>query len=177
MSVTKKLGLTAIGAVVVGGALLGATRVSQAQSGGDYLPQATLVEVMDAMVMPLAQALWDSVSYEDTVKGPATEEGWQKARAAAVSLAEASNALVIPGRSVAPPSRPTGDGELSAKEIHDLIAQNRGAWVGHAHALHEVAMQAIAAIDAKNAEQLGDVGGTLDAVCEGCHKQFWYPNQ
>jgi hypothetical protein len=149
----------------------------KAQNSQDYVPQATIVEVMDSMVMPLAQVLWDAVIYEDTVKGPESDEGWQKVRWAAVSLAEAANVLMIPGRPVAAPDAVAGEGELSPKEIQDLIAKTRGAWVGHARAMHEVAMQAIEAVDAKNAEQLSDVGGTLDSVCEGCHLQFWYPNQ
>ena len=158
-------------------AMFGSAAGLNAQRRQDYLPQATIVEVMDSMVMPLAQGLWDAVVYEDTIKGPETDEGWQKVRWAAVSLAESANVLMIPERPVADADAVAGEGELSPKEIQDLITKNRGAWVGHARGLHEIAMQAIQAVDAKNAEQLGDVGGTLDSVCEGCHLQFWYPNQ
>jgi hypothetical protein len=164
----------AAGAVAL---LLGLAAGSSAQSGQEYMPEVTLVDVMNGMVMPFAQVVWDAVVYEDTIHGPATEEGWQQARNAAVALAESANVLVIPGRPVAAPDRVAGEGELSPKEIEALIAKNRGAWVGHAHSLHAVAMQAIEAIDARDAEKLSDVGGTLDAVCEGCHTQFWYPNQ
>ena len=157
--------------------MFGLTAGLKAQSGQDYLPQATIVEVMDSMVMPLAQALWDAVVYEEAIKGPETDEGWQQVRRAAVSLAESANVLMIPGRPAAAPDAVAGEGELSPKEIQELIAKNRGAWVGHARGLHEIAMQAIQAVDAKDAEQLGDIGGTLDTVCEGCHLQFWYPNQ
>jgi hypothetical protein len=38
-------------------------------------------------------------------------------------------------------------------------------------------MQAIAAIDAKDGERISEVGGTIDSACEGCHLQFWYPQQ
>jgi hypothetical protein len=162
------------GAVVL---LLELAAGSSAQSGADYLPEATIVDIMNGMVMPFAQAVWNAVVYEDTVRGPETEEGWQQARNAAVALAESANVLVIPGRRVAAPDKAAGEGELSPKEIEELIAKNRGAWVAHAHSLHAVAMQAIDAIDARDAEKLADVGGTLDAVCEGCHTQFWYPNQ
>lgn len=158
-------------------AILGSAVGLNAQEGQDYLPQATIVELMDSMVMPLAQALWDAVIYDDPIKGPETDEEWQKVRWAAVSLAETANVLMIPGRPVAAPGAVAGEGELSPKEIQELIEKNRGAWVGHARGLHEIATQAIQAVDAKNVEGLSDVGGTLDSVCEGCHVQFWYPNQ
>ena len=157
--------------------IVGSAGYLDAQAGQDYRPQATLVEVMDSMVMPLAQKLWDAVVYEDTIKGPETDEGWQDVRRAAVALAETANVLMIPDRSVAESDKTPGEGELSSQEIQGLIAKNHGAWIGYSAALHEIAMQAIAAVDAKNAEQLFDVGGSLDSVCESCHQQFWYPNQ
>lgn len=165
------------GAIGAAALLLGLAGGSSAQSGQDFMPQATIAEIMNGMVMPFAQIVWDAVVYEDTIHGPATDEGWLQARNAAVALAESANVLVIPGRRVAGPDKVAGEGELSPKEIEELIAKNRGAWVGHAHSLHAVAMQAIEAIDARDAMKLSDVGGTLDAVCEGCHMQFWYPNQ
>ena len=61
--------------------------------------------------------------------------------------------------------------------MNALINKDHDAWIAHAHVLHEAAMQAIAAIDAKNGEQISEVGGTIDSACEGCHLQFWYPQQ
>jgi hypothetical protein len=171
---TRRSPLAAAAGVVT---IVGTAGYLGAQADPDYLPQATVVEVMDSMVMPLAQTLWDAVVYDDTIKGPATDEGWQEVRRAAVSLAETANVLMIPNRAVAAPGKTAGEGELSPQEIQALIDQNHGAWVGYARGLHEIAMQAIAAVDAKNAEQLADVGGALDSVCEACHTQFWYPNQ
>jgi hypothetical protein len=168
-----RLAATAVGGVTI----VGSTAYLHAQAGQDTAPEATLVEVMASAVMPLAQTLWDAVTYEDTIKGPDTEEGWQKARAAAVSLGEAADALMIPDRPVAAPGAAQREGELSPEEIQALIAKNHDAWIGFSRALHEVAAQAIHAVDTKNAEELADVGGTLDSVCQGCHQQFWYPNQ
>ena len=90
-------------------AMFGSAAGLNAQRRQDYLPQATIVEVMDSMVMPLAQGLWDAVVYEDTIKGPETDEGWQKVRWAAVSLAESANVLMIPGRPVAAPDAVEGE--------------------------------------------------------------------
>jgi hypothetical protein len=158
-------------------AVLGWGVGSNAQDAQDYLPEATLDEVMNAMVMPFAEVVWEAVVYEDTIKGPATDEGWQKARNAAVALAESANVIMIPNRPVAAADRVVGEGELSPQEIGELVATSRGAWVGYARSLHEVATQTIQAIDARDPEKLADLGGTMDAVCQACHKQFWYPNQ
>lgn len=163
----------AAGVAMVLGLLAGAN----AQQGEDYLPQATIVEIMNSMVAPFTQTVWDAVVYDDPIKGPDTEEGWQAVRSAAVALAESANVLTIPGRSVTGPDRAASEGELSPREIADLIEQNREDWIAHTHALHEVAMQAIQAVDAKSAEKLADVGGKLNEVCERCHAQFWYPNR
>jgi hypothetical protein len=70
-----------------------------------------------------------------------------------------------------------GEGELSPQEIGELIGKNRDAWVAYSRSLHEVAMQTIQAIDARDPEKLADLGGSMDAICQACHKQFWYPNQ
>jgi cytochrome c556 len=165
-----RLAAVAMGTV----AIVGSAGYLDAQAGQ---PQETLVEVMDSKVMPLAQTLWDAVVYEDTIKGPETEEGWQKVRAAAVSLAETADALLIPDRPVAPPGKTPGEGELSPQEIQALIAKNHDAWIGFAHGLHEVSAQAVHAVDTKSVDELSEVAGTLDSVCEGCHQVFWYPNQ
>ncbi|HET8699346.1 MAG TPA: hypothetical protein VFO94_17805 [Gammaproteobacteria bacterium] len=150
----------------------------------DFNPTATIIEIMDAMVMPSAQILWDAVAVDVTEKGtvektPQTDEDWQKLRWTAITLAEATNALVVPGRKVAPAGTKSQnpDSELEPAQIQAMLAKDRGAWVAHAKVLHEAAMEMIKAIDAKNIDGVSDAGGTLDAACEGCHLQFWYPNQ
>ena len=153
-----------------------------AQPSGDFLPQITVVEIMDSMVMPAAQVVWDAVAYDvtaagETITGPKTDEDWQKLRWSAVELAESANNLVVPGRLVNHPGAVAAEGELAPDKIQELIAANRGAWVAHTHVLYEAAMQAVRAIDAKNPEQVSDAGGTIDTACEGCHLQFWYPDQ
>ncbi len=153
-------------------------------SASNFTPEATVVEVMDSMVMSTAQVLWDAVSVDVTEKGtiekyPKTDEDWQKVRWAAVTLAEATNVLAIPGRRVAPPGTKSEnpDAELSPEQIQKLYDSEFPAFVAHAKVLHQAAMEAVKAIDAKNVDMLSEAGGTIDAACESCHLQFWYPNQ
>jgi cytochrome c556 len=169
---------------------LALTGGAQAQSQGKasaespYIPTATIKEIMDSMVAPTAQVLWDAVGVTVTEKGtvekvPETDQEWATLRQNAVTLAEATNVLIIPGRHVDEPGAQTAaqTGELAPPQIEARIKMDRMAWIAHAHVLHVAAMQAIKAIDAKDVQGLTDVGGTIDEACETCHLQFWYPNQ
>lgn len=147
-----------------------------------FIPRATVVEIMDSMVMSTADVLWNAVGVSSSENGivenkPETDEDWQRLRWAAVTMAEASNALLIPGRHAAPPGTPRdpSDPSLGPDEIDALIAGQWQVWVAMAHALDAAALQAIRAIDAHDADQVGEVGGTIDEACEACHLVFWYP--
>jgi cytochrome c556 len=166
----------------LGLAALGVGAELYAQASSDFNPKITVVEIMDAMVMPSAQIVWDAVSYDVTEKGekitgPKTDEDWQKVRWAAVTLAESANNLMVPGRAVNHPGVKPGEGELAPAEIQKLIVANRGAWVAHAKVLYAAVTEAINAVDAKDTDKVSDAGGTIDAACESCHLQFWYPDQ
>lgn len=147
-----------------------------------YRPTATVKQIMDSMVAPTAQVLWDSTGTVATAQGvvtsePKTDEDWAKLRQNAVVLAEAMNSLMIPGRIADKPGTPAEPGSLAPEQITALIQKNRTAWVAHAHVFETVIQGLIKTIDTKNVEGLSDGGGTLDEACENCHLQFWYPNQ
>lgn len=173
-------------ALVVPGTYMAYVGGAAAQTGspGDFMPQATVEEVMESIVMPTADILWNAVSVDVSVEGiketkPETDEDWEKLHWAAVTLAEVTNVLTIPGRAVAEPvpEEEVGEGDLSPAEIQALLKTSWPAWVAHAHVLHEAAMQAERFIEAKDVDGLTEVGGTIDAACESCHLQFWYPEQ
>jgi cytochrome c556 len=137
---------------------------------------------MTSIIDTNADDVWNSVATILTKTGteersPHTDEEWKAVRRHAVTLAEASNLLVIEGRRVAAPGASTSEvpAELSAPEIQKDIDAHRSDFVAHAQAFHEAVQQAIVAIDAKNTEELIRAGGTIDQACEGCHLQFWYP--
>ncbi len=180
-------GKTVAGAVLVL-AFLGRSAGAQAPSpmpdSDGFIPDISIAEIMEAMVMPAAQILWDAVGVDVTAQGqiekkPETDGQWAALRAAAITLAEATNALVVPGRRAAPPGTESAnpDSELAPAEIEALLAKDRPAWVAHAAVLHATALQAIGAVDARNLDAISEVGGAIDEACEGCHQQFWYPEQ
>lgn len=147
-----------------------------------FMPTASVEEVMEFVVMPTAQRLWDSVAVNVTEEGiiekyPKTDEEWAEVRGEALTLAEMANALMIPGRATAPPGSHSEypEEELEPEQIEKLREENWGAWVAHAQVLHAAVMESIKAIDAKDKDALSNAGGTLDEACESCHLQFWYP--
>lgn len=148
----------------------------------EYRPTTTIKDLMDGIVDPAADTIWDSVATKMTKKGkeekaPHTDEEWATVRRSAMQLLEASNILQIPGRHVAKPGQRNEQGiELQPEQIETLINQDRQAWIKFAHGLHDAATLAINAADAKDAAKVMESGEQIDNACEHCHEQYWYPH-
>lgn len=145
-----------------------------------YDAQITIRELMDAEVDPSADALWDAVTFNATLAGataerPHTAEQWQALRRRALTLVESTNLIVMEGRQIAPPDTPVALGELAPRESQRRLDANRAAFIGFAQALRGVSLEALDAIDARDAQRLFDVGGKIDQACEACHLVYWYP--
>ena len=150
----------------------------------EYRPTATIKDIMDSIVDPSADTLFDSVATVVTAAGteeraPHTEEEWTNVRRNAIRLMEATNLLQMPGRHVAKPGEKSANPgiELGPEEIEAVINQNRPAWITFTHGLHDAASTALKAIEAKDAQALSEAGEKIDTACENCHLKHWYPNQ
>lgn len=146
------------------------------------LPAASLKELMDATVDPAADGLWDSISVTETAAGterrePRTPQEWAAVRRYALTLIEATNLILIPGRAAAPAGTQPGLGELPPQQIATLIERQRPLFAGFANGLRATAREALEAIDHKDVDALLKAGSDIDAACEACHVTFWYPNQ
>ncbi len=126
--------------------------------------------------------MWNSVSTNVTDKGteeksPKTEDEWKVVRSSAVTIMEASDLILIPGRHVAAPGEKEQDPNvnLAPEKIEALINADRASWVKMAHDLHDSILPALKAIDAKDAKALSDAGAGIDKACEDCHLKYWYP--
>jgi hypothetical protein len=144
---------------------------------------ATIKDIMDSMVDPSADVIFDSVAqiadeHGIREKAPHTDEEWKEVRRRAVQLLEAPNLLVMPGRKAAMPGDRSQNPkiELQPEEIQKLIDSDHAAFSGRALVLQDAATAALKAIDAKNAKGLFDAAGELDKACENCHLHYWYPN-
>jgi hypothetical protein len=149
-----------------------------------YEPAATVKDLMQSVVDPAADQVWNAVTTVQTASGtvetvPKTDEDWLKVRHGAVTLSEAANLLMMPGRHVARPHEKseTPGVELEPAEMEVLINKDRAAFIQRAKSLHEAGMAAVAAADAKDAQKLFVVGEQIENACEGCHSHYWYPNE
>jgi hypothetical protein len=147
---------------------------------------ASIQELMDAVIDPSADALWDSVSITTTPKGtvfhqPKSDEEWREARRHAIALIEGTNLLVMDGRTLVAPGSPVLDqgtsGVLSAEAGQKLFDAQHPTFVQFARALRESGTQMLTAIDKKDPTGMMNAGAAMDGVCESCHLTFWYPNQ
>ena len=150
----------------------------------EYVPTATVKDLMQSVVDPSADVVWLAVTTVQSQKGtvetkPKNDEEWAKVRHGAIALMEASNLLMVPGRHVARPGEKseTPGVELEPSEMEALINTDLAAWRKRAHGLHEAGVAALQAIDAKDADKLFEVGEQIERACESCHSQYWYPNE
>jgi hypothetical protein len=150
----------------------------------EYMPTATVKDIMLSIIDPNADVVWLSVTTVQSAKGteenaPKTDEDWAKVRHGAITLIEAANLLMIPGRHVARPHEKseTPGVELEPAEMEVLIQKDPAAWRMRAKALHDAGLDVLKAIDAKDAQKVFELGENIELACEGCHKQYWYPNE
>ena len=145
-------------------------------------PTSTIKDIMDSVVDPSADFLWESVATVITKAGteerqPKTDEEWAEVRRRAIALVEAPNLLMMEGRQVAKAGEKAENPEveLGPEDILKTINADRQAWVSFAHGLQDVAKQMLDAIDARNTQGMIDAGEKIDQACENCHLKYWYP--
>src|SRR5215470_1238950 len=139
----------------------------------EYQITATVKDIMDSLVDPGSDVLWDSVETVVSAKGteekaPHTDEEWKNVRNHAIMLLEATNLLLVPGRHVAKPGEKADDPkvELAPEQIEELINKDRASWIKYAHGLHDATMESMKAIERKDAEGLLNTGDGIDKACE-----------
>jgi len=147
-----------------------------------YRPVASIREVMNSVIDPSVDEVWNSVGSTVDHKGltdraPTADEDWAQVRRHALIVSEAANLLLMHDRPVAPPGAPSlAPGvELTPEEIRSLIDKNPEGWDFYVQQFQDSLTPALAAIDAKNAQALFDAGEKIDETCENCHTTFWYP--
>jgi hypothetical protein len=159
-----------------------ASAAKTAAPAQDFRLTATIKDLMDGVVDPSADYLWDSVSTIVTRKGveerrPRTDEDWKNVRRRAIELIEAPNLLIMDGRKVAKPGEKSENPgiELGPEDIQQIIDGDRATFIQRAHALQDAGLKALAAIDRKDVDGLSDAGEAIDEACEQCHLKYWYP--
>ncbi len=147
----------------------------------EYAPTSTIREVMQSIVEPSADFIWDSVATIVTAKGeehkmPRTDEEWLEVHKRAIALVEATNLLLIPNRHVAKPNEKADNPEFERdpKDIDAMISGDRAKFLSHIAALRKAALTMLAAAEAKDVNAIDQNGEALDKACEDCHMTYWY---
>ncbi|MEQ1948585.1 MAG: hypothetical protein ABL995_15445 [Bryobacteraceae bacterium] len=154
------------------------------QAEPEYRPTITIKGIMDSIVDPSADYIWQSVSTEQTLKGtiersPKTDEDWANERSRAIILMESANLMQMPGRRVAPPGDKAENPEIeeTPEAIQELIDKDRASWIKYAHGLYDAAEVILKAAEKRDAMAIENAGEGLDKACENCHMNYWYPHQ
>ena len=176
MSVAQGFSPVFVGVLLVAAA--GCTRDEQPQ----FRPTATVKDIMTSVIDPEADVLWNSVATIVTASGteeraPKTDEDWATLRQSAIQLVEATNLLRVPGRLVARPGEKSENPniELQPETIQKMIAEDPAGWSALVDRLHDAAVPALKAIEARNVKGLFDAGDQMEHACEACHQRYWYP--
>jgi hypothetical protein len=177
-------GVAGAGLLFVAAACSSSRPAPAAEGEPAFRTTATVKDIMDAVIDPNADVLWESVSTTINQQGtiekmPRTDDEWQAVRRSAMTIVEATNLLVMDGRAIAPDGHKSEYPgiELEPAEMQKLVDADRTSWVKYAHGLHDKAMLALKAIDARSVQGLMDAGEGLDEACENCHKHYWYPEK
>ena len=163
-----------------------AASAPRAASGSPYRMVNSIQDIMEGVIAPSADVLFDAVATDITSAGvvdkrPRTDDDWERVEAAAIALVEGPNMIKMPGRRVARPGEPTkSEGpdapELTPEEIQAKINGNRALFIKYANELQDQAIRALDIVRKKDAEGLFNIGEDIDEACEACHLEYWYPN-
>ena len=117
-------------------------------------PTLSLKQLMEWVIDPAADAVWESVKTIITEKGtqeiaPQTDEQWEAVRHGAATLHESAHLLTLEGR-----------------------ARDRDEWTRAARGLMEAADAALKAVEEKNPQAVFDAGGRIYNACAACHRRY-----
>jgi len=158
-----------------------------APSAGDaavFTPVLSVKEVMEHIVDPIADWIFDAAVVDISEKGtvetkPLTDEDWLKVERGALILAESANLLKMP-RTMVPAddkslNKGPGGPELTPAEIEAKVKKDPAAWNQHADGLRTAALESLEIIKTRDPEGLFKAGDKIDKACETCHLEYWYP--
>jgi hypothetical protein len=153
---------------------------------GEMTPVVSVKELMHDMIDPASDLVFDAVSVQVTKQGavehaPKTDDDWEKLRVGAVTMAEGVYLLKVPR-----PFAPAGDDndssgpdaeELSPAQIAAKVQADPVQWNARIEALRNVGLEVLDIVKTRKVDQLWDASDNLDAACENCHVNYWYPNE
>jgi hypothetical protein len=119
-----------------------------------FKPVADLKQLMNSVIDPAADVIWDSTGWIVTAAGtehkvPQDDEAWLAVLNNAIALTEAGNLLMLVPRAK--------DGDLWMKRSREMI---------------EAGEKAVQAAQAKDPQRVFDTGGEVYVACLNCHGDY-----
>jgi hypothetical protein len=149
----------------------------------DLLRSATIKDIMDSMIDPSGDVVFESVQEISDERGireksPQTNADWEDVRHHLFVLLEAPNLLIMEGRKAARPEDRSRNPKIEnePEEIQKLLNADRPRFIRRARRLQDAAAVAMKAVDAKDKDALFRAIDRIDKACESCHLHYWYPN-
>ena len=147
-SILVLLAIVSMCATVCGGS---PSAPALAPGGPPLRPVASVDQVMDGIVIPSSQRVFDAVVYVNGTleQSPKSDDDWFGIQMSALAVAEAGNLLMLPPR-----------------------AKDGGEWLTFSRALIDSAYRVAQAAEAKNVDLVLQTGGELYNACTACHEKY-----
>jgi hypothetical protein len=119
-----------------------------------YKPVTTVLELMQSVIVHAAETYWDSVQVTVDETGvheryPESDEQWEQVWAAALTIAESGNLLMMTPRAV-----------------------DDGAWMQFSRSMIDAGVEAAAAAEARDVDRVFAAGEQVYNACSGCHGRY-----
>jgi cytochrome c556 len=151
---------------------------------GPMVPVVSVKELMQYMIDPISDDIFDAVWWDTTKAGvvkhqPKTEEDWEKVKTGAITLAEGIYLLKVP-RPFAPPgdvNNSTGPNppELSPEQIKAKLDKDPVLWEAKIQQMRNASLEIVEVAKKKDPDALFVAMQDVDEACEACHLEYWYP--
>jgi hypothetical protein len=118
-----------------------------------FVAHVDMKTFMEHVLSPAAAVIWKSNGIVIDAKGehdlsPKSDDDWEQLVSGAATLAEATNALMIPQRALDP------------------------EWNAYAKKLADAADKAYRAAEAHDLKSISEVSDQLDGICAACHRHY-----
>jgi hypothetical protein len=142
-----------IAVVVAGCAAATSSRTESAAHAIAFKDHVDMKTFMAHVLTPAATIIWkvNAVFIDQNGEhdlSPKSDEDWERIVSGAATLAEATNALMIPQRARDP------------------------SWAGYVKNLADAADKAYLAAEARDLKSVSEVSDQLDGICAACHRHY-----
>jgi|KBSSwiStaDraftv2_1062776.scaffolds.fasta_scaffold325387_2 hypothetical protein len=153
---------------------------------GDMKPIVSVKELMDGMIDPASDFVFDSIGTiinkeKITEIQPRTDEDWNRIKVGAITMAEGVYLLKVPRRFAPVGDENNSSGpeaeELSPAQITAKLEKDPVLWNAKIEALRNASLEVLEIVKKKDVNALWGACEDLDAACENCHLEFWYPGE